>query len=282
MSHRNVAMERLTELLAEEAVTGLDAERSAEIDDLMSDGVGLDRDDFMKVAGLIQVGFLHQDRGAQERMPAGLRTRLEAQAQDFFTNDSTGGDDLAPVSDLESARQARERRAEKPKKSARLFSSQMAGWYLAAALAVAFVVVRSGPDNGLPPEAATARTALLAEADVLVAPWVASAAAEGYEQVTGDVVWSNERQSGYMRLAGLVANDPGQAQYQLWIVDPDRDQRPVDGGVFDVPADQGEVIIPIDPKLEITSPAAFAITLEQPGGVVVSGGPLLVVAPVAG
>ena len=85
-----------------------------------------------------------------------------------------------------------------------------------------------------------------------------------------------------MRLAGLVANDPGTAQYQLWIVDPERDQRPVDGGVFDVPSGGGEVIIPIDPKLRIKSPAAFAITLEKPGGVVVSGGPLLVVAPVAG
>jgi len=92
----------------------------------------------------------------------------------------------------------------------------------------------------------------------------------------------DEQQAGYMRLSGLVANEPGTAQYQLWIVDPDRDARPVDGGVFDVPADDEEVIIPIDSKLRINGPAAFAITLEKPGGVVVSAGPLLVVAPVAG
>ena len=47
--------------------------------------------------------------------------------------------------------------------------------------------------------------------------------------------------------------------------------------MFDVTKD-GEVIIPIDAKLAVASPAAFAITVERPGGVVVSDGPLEVVA----
>jgi len=38
------------------------------------------------------------------------------------------------------------------------------------------------------------------------------------------------------------------------------------------------VIIPIDAKLDVLDPEAFAITREQPGGVVVSNGPLLMVA----
>ncbi len=63
-------------------------------------------------------------------------------------------------------------------------------------------------------------------------------------------------------------------------MDPGRDARPVDGGVFDITG-EGEVIVPIDAKLPIGTPAVFAITLEQPGGVVVSDGPLLVIAPVA-
>jgi hypothetical protein len=45
----------------------------------------------------------------------------------------------------------------------------------------------------------------------------------------------------------------------------------VDGGVFDVPANAGEVIIPIRAALMVRKPAAFAVTLEKPGGVVVSG-----------
>ena len=79
--------------------------------------------------------------------------------------------------------------------------------------------------------------------------------------------------------AGMAANDPANAQYQLWIIDPDRDARPVDGGVFDVPAGAAEVIVTIDAKLAIARPTAFAVTLEKPGGVVVSDGPLLIVAP---
>ena len=99
-----------------------------------------------------------------------------------------------------------------------------------------------------------------------------------YASVTGDVVWNNDEQRGYLRLVGMPANDPSVAQYQLWIVDPDRDANPIDGGVFDVPASGEEVLIPIDAKLQVVTPAAFAITREQPGGVVVSAGPLLLVA----
>ena len=84
-----------------------------------------------------------------------------------------------------------------------------------------------------------------------------------------------------MRLTGMPANDPKTAQYQLWIIDPERGEQPVDGGVFDIRPGQSEVIIPIDSKLKVSKPAVFAITLEQPGGVVVSKGPLLVVAPAA-
>ena len=43
----------------------------------------------------------------------------------------------------------------------------------------------------------------------------------------------------------------------------------MDGGVFDVSAD-GEVIVPIDPKLGVVDPTLFAVTIEKPGGVVVS------------
>ena len=71
--------------------------------------------------------------------------------------------------------------------------------------------------------------------------------------------------------SGIPANDPTQAQYQLWIVDPARDpDAPVDGGVFDIPADGSPVVIPIAAKLALNNPQAFVITLEQPGGVVKS------------
>jgi hypothetical protein len=126
------------------------------------------------------------------------------------------------------------------------------------------------------------RARLLNEAgDVLTVAWAPPEDAR-FAGVSGDVVWSNAKQTGFLRLRGMPANNPSEKQYQLWIVDPARDKEPVDGGVFDVAAGQAEIVIPIDPKLAVRGPAAFAITLEQPGGVVVSEGPLLVVAPVKG
>lgn len=91
----------------------------------------------------------------------------------------------------------------------------------------------------------------------------------------GDVVWSDKSQSGYMRFRGLKPNDPTVEQYQLWIFDEARNaEHPVDGGVFDLAAadgnEAGETVVPINTKLPITKATLFAITVEKPGGVVVS------------
>ncbi|MEM9493444.1 MAG: hypothetical protein AAGC55_30125, partial [Myxococcota bacterium] len=73
------------------------------------------------------------------------------------------------------------------------------------------------------------------------------------------------------RIRGLAANNVKRLQYQLWIFDPARDERyPVDGGVFDIPDAADEVVVPIDAKLAVAAPNLFAITVEPPGGVVVS------------
>lgn len=91
------------------------------------------------------------------------------------------------------------------------------------------------------------------------------------EMASGDVVWDGRAQRGFLRLQGFVPNDPQRAQYQLWIFDAARDDRyPVDGGVFDVPPGHEEIIVPMHPTRAVTRPVAFAITVERPGGVVVS------------
>ena len=98
---------------------------------------------------------------------------------------------------------------------------------------------------------------------------------------SGDVVWDQQSQEGVMRIVDLAQNNPEVSQYQLWILEADGRKHPVDGGVFDVDA-EGEVFIPIDAKLLAGKPAAFAITVERPGGVVVSDRknlPLLAQAP---
>jgi hypothetical protein len=133
-----------------------------------------------------------------------------------------------------------------------------------------------------PPTAAEEREALLAKADSLKIKLGATKdpAAAG---VSGDVVWDPVTQRGFLHFVGLAANDPALRQYQLWIFDGGRDQRyPVDGGVFDVPANAAEVVIPIHASLPVLSAKAFAVTVEKPGGVVVSGRQHVVVLGAAG
>ena len=74
-----------------------------------------------------------------------------------------------------------------------------------------------------------------------------------------------------MTLRDLAPNDPGELQYQLWIVDGGREGAPLDGGVFDVPPGVDEHRVIIDAKLPVIGqPKAFVITVERPGGEVVS------------
>jgi hypothetical protein len=91
------------------------------------------------------------------------------------------------------------------------------------------------------------------------------------ESGNGEFVWDPRRQRGYLRLSGFVSNDPSRAQYQFWIFDAARDERyPVDGGVFDVPPGRSQVIVPVHASRHVSRVAAFSVTVEQPGGAVVS------------
>jgi hypothetical protein len=171
--------------------------------------------------------------------------------------------------------------AARVKKSSRVVPAYVAAGVALAVAAAAIVwartqepkVITKEVDRVVMPATPTpseARAALLANAkDVTTLAWTATedSAAKG---ASGDVVWSASQQKGFMRFVGLAVNDPKQLQYQLWIFDKNRDQAfPVDGGVFDItPA--GEVIVPISAKLPVGEPVLFAVTVEQPGGVVVS------------
>ncbi len=125
----------------------------------------------------------------------------------------------------------------------------------------------AGADNA---DLAGQRRALASQRFVLQRNWTPAGDPAGRE-VTGDVVWDARTQTGYLRFVGLRRNDPSGEQYQLWIFDGRRDERyPVDGGVFDVRGDGDEVIVPIRASLPVGAPQAFAVTIERPGGVVVS------------
>jgi hypothetical protein len=86
---------------------------------------------------------------------------------------------------------------------------------------------------------------------------------------SGDVVWSHERQDGWLSFRGLPKLDPDHA-YQLWIVDQRRDGPPVDGGLFTIQNPEAETLVPIHAHLRVEHPVAFVITIEPKNGVVVS------------
>lgn len=270
----------LLELLAGEAVGDLSGDEVRELSRLADATPRPGRQELMAAAGLAQLGFLRRDARGVERMPASLETRLMNQAANW----SSARAPRASVTSITAA--ARGRPVEQSARTSPTPGTPslvaFAGWAVAAALAAAFLVVRpDSPERPATVPAAELRSELVAGArDLVNAAWLPPSAA-GFEGVRGDIVWSNSRQEGYLRLAGLPVNDPAANQYQLWIVDAERSAYPVDGGVFDVRA-AGEVTIPVHAKLAVGRPTTFAITLERPGGVVVSDGPLLVVAPVGG
>jgi anti-sigma-K factor RskA len=118
---------------------------------------------------------------------------------------------------------------------------------------------------------------LLDAAGVLRVRWAPTQDPAGL-RAGGEVLWDAQAQRGVMQFTGLAPNDPRIAQYQLWIIDAERDARyPVDGGVFDVASD-GEVLVRIAARLPVGRPTLFAVTLERPGGVVVSTRERLVLA----
>ncbi|MBL8607130.1 MAG: anti-sigma factor [Myxococcales bacterium] len=177
----------------------------------------------------------------------------------------------------------------RPKASATTIAIVASGWITAAAcVLLAFAawqwkkpvevgvvpppssspVTTAPPIPSAPPSDASLREALLARGASKL-EWAATKDPAS-TSAAGDVVWSAAEQKGYMRFRGLAKNDPRGSQYQLWIFDKDRDQRyPVDGGVFDVTAD-GDVLVPIKARLPVGEAVLFAVTVEKPGGVVVS------------
>src|SRR5262249_34133311 len=106
------------------------------------------------------------------------------------------------------------------------------------------------------------------DAGTIKTNWTAAGDAAG-KGATGDVVWNNTKQQGVLRFKGLAKNDPSVDQYQLWIVDNSQKQ-PIDGGVFNVDSDTGDLVVPINAKARVVDPQAFPVTVEKPGGVVVS------------
>lgn len=265
--------ERLLDLLAEQAAGPLSPADEAELSHLLADRDGRDDRSFETAAAAIELACAPTDFPP---LPAALAARIAADAKRYLA-DQASPEAAAPktvpaaLPALQGPSAAVLPVTPGPSVSRR-FALREAVWAVAAVAAclVFALLIRSN----VPPAARTLaerRAVLLREApDVLLVSFVAGTDPTG-KNATGDLVWSTSQQRGFMRFRGLAPNDPARERYQLWIFDAERDERyPVDGGLFDLVAGDGEIIVPIDARLHIGKPILFAVTVEKPGGVVVS------------
>jgi hypothetical protein len=303
MSNSVMQNQRLVELLVQRAVDGLNSAERAELKALLEEENYVDAGRFeYTAAALLLAGDV--ENTVPEEMPDSLRDRLYAQAEMFEATMAPPPRQQRSSGQPQVISIAGRSRSSAPtpapsmgqpaigKQSTRKPSSSYswqakAGWFAAAAsvlIAVAGWWPRLETGDQVSPDVVPVATVmkqerekLLAQQGVVQRTWQTTQdpAASG---VTGDVVWDPKSQNGYVRFRGMQANNATQQQYQLWIFDGTRDERyPVDGGVFNIPAGQNEVIIPIKAKLEIRDPAMFAVTIEKPGGSVVSSRDRIVV-----
>jgi hypothetical protein len=208
-----------------------------------------------------------------EPMPVSLRSKIEEGADRHFAEAKTLVGDAPPWPPV-----SQPKYYEVEEKQGSGWFAWL-GWAVAVAaciaLAVTFFVIRPSsqptvvkdqpPVVKTPPTNAEMRDDFVKTAtDIVRASWAAGNV-KGLTQLVGDIVWSDEKQSGYMTFKGLPPNPPDQYTYQLWIKTKDQEDM-IDGGVFDVNA-QGEIVVPINAKLKARSPDMFAVTMEKPGGV---------------
>ncbi len=261
--------ETMLDLLCKQAIYGLDEQETKQLGQLEYDGgEGESIDLTVAALGLI-------DLNTREEMPAHLQSTILAKAEDYFGTQKTAESVIAAP--------AREIVLSDTLSSKPWFG--WLGWAAAAAACVALAVSIFSPRNptqvagGPTPsptqverlDPAQKRQKLIESPAQVLTAQLGKGNVKEIENVTGDIVWSDEKQDGYIRVKGLPRNDVSKETYQLWIFEENQDPKtPIDGGTFDISSD-GEVIIPIDARLKAKNPKMFAVTIEKPGGVVVSG-----------
>ncbi len=284
MSQSLPTEDRLLDLLALRAVEGISTDAETELGS-WADSIALD-----EAAAVLAIGLSH-DAGI-EPMPARVANTMQQiidRGWDAPLDEDPAAPDrtTAPVSPIgkiepKPVPPAADDRSDD---GAGLSVLGIGGW-LAAAACLAFTVVTLSPERS--PTIDERLAVLEAKPGIVRTSWAGlddagfSDSPHAYDrELSGEVIWDPDTNEGYMVFEGLGANDPGEFQYQLWIFDAERrtgdlprfgegilSQRPVDGGVFD--AQDGRIVVPIDAKLPVGQAAIFAITVEPPGGVVVS------------
>ncbi|TVQ32376.1 MAG: anti-sigma factor [Phycisphaeraceae bacterium] len=249
--------DRMLDLLADQVTEGLDAAERKQLDALLATEGEADLEALERTAAELSLALGEPPSQQADAMPAEVRERLSKAGREWAAGASSGAPGASSGGDGVLAR---------------IGGATGLAWFsAAAAIAIALLgwlmlfTVITQPEERFP-----AYADIETRPDAVRVAWSPGPDPLG-EGVTGEVLWSDSAQAGWMVFRDLPPLDPNQNDYQLWIFDPTRDEHPVDGGVFNVrPDETGEVRVPIRAKLPVRSPTLFAITVEQPGGVVVS------------
>jgi anti-sigma-K factor RskA len=231
-------LDRLYDLLADRATVGLSLAEADELSALLTRWPHVDPNEFDRAAAALQLAADPEPLA----VPPDLMAKLEAAAAAHFARP---------------AEPTRLRRST-------AFYWAVCGWSCAATVMIGFVAVQLSRRE---PTVAEKRARLAADPNAVRYASDDRAKPNG---PSGTIVFSKAKQEGYMELKNLPPNDPTKTQYQLWVVDKAAPfKEPVDGGVFDVRPD-GTALVPIRSPLVLRDVTLFAVTVEPPGGVVVS------------
>jgi Anti-sigma-K factor rskA len=269
----NDEKELMLDLLCKQATYGLDEQETNVLEGMEYRAADADSIE-LTVAALGMI-----DLDTKEEMPAHLHSKILAGAGNFFAAQQNAVPDTADVI----APPVREIVLNETPTARPWFA--WLGWAAAAAACVALAVniflPKTGSNVAVSPQISTPtperklgpaeqRQQLVNSPGQVLTVQLGKGTVKEIADVSGDIVWSDEKQAGYIRVKGLPKNDISKETYQLWIFDETQDPKtPIDGGTFDISSD-GEVIIPIDARLKAKNPSLFAVTIEKPGGVVVS------------
>ena len=298
--HTDPRHTRLDDLLIELALTGLSAADQQELD-LLAASLGRATDEaFEPVAAAFDLAFASEH--PQAAMPADLHERLllKGQAWARSQSDATGATNaegfdrsIPGVLRLVETKPGDAHELGRIRIMRRAWQSAPAwgGWLAAAACLL--IAVSLYNDRRQPSAVFTAQRdshressslASLVERSPLallnqftrsardsISVRVAPIKAGPVPESAAEVLWSPSQCTGFLKVSGLPANNTSQSRYQIWVVDATRtDAFPVDAGLFDIPHSGGCYVVPINARLPIGQPRAFAVTLESPMGAVVS------------
>ena len=272
--NENIPLTPIRDLLADEAAAGLDARQWMELERALSAGDISARGDLEFLELAAAAADLALMRGHVEAMPDTLKARLSQTVPATIAIEKARAS-TPPAAIPMPARQP----MVVPARYTSTSSLSWVPWLLAAAclaiagsLWVSRPLPSSVPGQGVASAARLSLDALKRDTRTAQIPWQPGND-ESVGKVTGEVVWNNELQQGYVRFKGLAANDPSKEQYQLWVVDKAQ-EKPIDAGVFDISkamrTASGDILLPLAPHLRVNDPQLIAVTVERPGGVVVS------------